>query len=293
MRRLLLFMPTYEYYGVIQAFPAAVKSFYDLETPDGYEVDRVIGLDNPYPVSGKDKHKNTLHQYRQARQMMLDGDYDGLVTLEHDMIVPADGLKKLANTMGDIVYGLYMLRHGAYCVNAFHYVSGKPGLQNSITYKPNLYRRAQQDGVVRVCGVGMGFTLFRRKVMELFDFRASGKSYPPDWGIAWDSYKKGLVQMCRFDVSCGHIDENGVVVYPTLEGVGEMTKVKILKHFVYKRIYEVGQITEVPSDMLDDFLRAGYVELAGDRKTPAVKIVNKPDKKSTKAIKDRIKKGGD
>jgi hypothetical protein len=285
-QKLLIFMPTYEVDGIVQAWPAAVDSFYNLEVPDSYEADWVIGLDNPYGIEGK--HKNTLHQYQQIRRRVLDEGYDALVTFEHDMIVPQGGLIKLLATDAPIVYGLYMLRHGAYCVNAFNYIKDSPNLQKSMTYLPREYRKAMTRGWARVTGVGMGFTLFRRNVLEMFDFRPSGNSYPPDWAIAVDSTKYGLKQICRFDVKCGHIEKNGLPVYPTQEGFETMTRVKILKQFVYQQLYEPGMIVNVPTEKVDDFFRAGYIEILGEPDAPAVKIVRKPDKRSTKAIKDKM-----
>lgn len=287
--RLLIFMPTYEVKGIIQAWPAAVDSFYELELPDNHEADWVIGFDNPYKTEPKDRHKNTLHQYQQIRRRFLDEGYDALVTFEHDMIVPKDGLIKLLATDAPIVYGLYMLRHGAYCVNAFLYIDDSPNIQKSMTYTPRRYAMAERRGWARVSGVGMGFTLFRRQVLEMLDFRASGNSYPPDWAIAVDSTKFGLKQICRFDVKCGHIESNGLPIYPTIEGMEQMTKVKILKQFVYGQLFTPGMITKVPSDKVDDFMRAGYIEILSEPDEPAVKIVRKPDKRSTKTIKDKMR----
>ena len=287
-QKLLIFMPTYEdKKGIIQAWPAAVESFYGLEVPDNYDADWVIGLDNPYKTDHKERHKNTLHQYQMIRRRVIDEGYDGLVTFEHDMIVPKDGLIKLLHTDAPIVYGLYMLRHGAYCVNAFLYIDQSPNLHKSMTYTPRRYAAAERRGWARVTGVGMGFTLFRRGVLEMFDFRASGTSYPPDWAIAVDSTKYGLKQVCRFDVKCGHIESNGLPIYPTKEGMEQMTKVKILQRFVHGEVYEKGMITNVPSEKVDDFYRAGFVEILSEPDKPSVKILNKPDAKSTKAIKDK------
>lgn len=292
-KKLLIFMPTYEVDGVIQAFPEAVESFYGLEVPEGWQADWVIGLDNPYGREGR--HKNTLHQYQQIQRRVLDEGYDALITFEHDMIVPANGLIKLLEVDAPIVYGLYMLRHGAYCVNAFLYIESQPSMSKSFTYLPKLYAKAERDGMARVTGVGMGFTLFRRKVLELFNFRATEKSYPPDWAIAYDSAKYGLKQICRFDVKCGHIGTDGRAIYPRLAGYENMAEVKVLQQFYYKQPYKPGTIAKVPDEKLDDFLRAGFVELISfPEEAPAVKIMNKPSQKSTKAIKAKMaEKQGD
>lgn len=287
-KKIMLFMPTYEVDGVIQAWPAAVESFYNLEIPEGCEADWTIGLDNPYGLDGR--HKNTLHQYQQIQKRVLEEGYDALVTFEHDMLVPTDGLVKLMDTDAEIVYGLYMLRYGAYRVNAFIYMDNVPNLQQSLTNYPNRYAQAEKQGWARVGGVGMGFTLFRRKVLEMFEFHATGNSFAPDWGIAVDAARHKIKQICRFDVKCGHIEKNGIVVYPTKAGYKNMTRVKILKHFVSGQVYEPGTICNVPEEKLDMFLRAGLIEILGDPDEPAVKIVHKPNKASSKAIKEQMEK---
>lgn len=284
-QRLLIFMPTYEVDGVIQAWPDAVESFYALEIPDNYEADWVIGLDNPYGPEGK--HKNTLHQYQEIQKRTLDEGYDALVTYEHDMIVPKDGLAKLLEINAPVVYGLYMLRHGAYCVNAFIKVDGNPSFRRSYTYYPRRHATADKEGVAEVGGVGMGFTLFRREALERFKFRKTGNSYAPDWGFALDCSLGGVKQMGRFDVKCGHIEEDGRVVYPSREGHSDMVRVKILKRLVYGQIYEKDTIANVPVDKVDDWLRAGYIQILGEPDGPSVKIVNKPSEASTKAIKEK------
>lgn len=285
-QRLLIFLPTFEVDGVIQAWPDAVDCFYDLDIPDGYEADWVIGLDNPYGLAAR--HKNTLHQYQAIQERALDEGYDALVTYEHDMIVPKDGLVKLLDVDAPVVYGLYMLRHGAYCVSAFIKVEGNPSFRRSYTYYPRRYAIAEKEGVAEVGGVGMGFTLFRREALARFKFRQTGNSYAPDWGFALDCSLGGVKQMCRFDVKCGHIEQNGLTIYPTQEGYSNMVRVKILKRLVYGQIYEEGTIANVPGDKVDDWKRAGYIQILSEPDTPAVKIVRKPSKATTKTIKARM-----
>lgn len=286
--RYLMFMPTYEKDGIVQVFPDAYDSFMQLEVPEGVTVDRVIGLDNPYGLEGK--HRNTLHQYQQIQKRVIAEEYDGLITFEHDMLVPKDGIKKLLEVPAEkaqVVYGLYMLRHGAYCVNAFLHIEGSPNPHKSMTYLPRAFKQAEQRGWAQVSGVGMGFTLFRRKVLKRFAFRASGDSYPPDWAISVDCTKHGFRQICRFDLKCGHIDSNCLVVYPTAtQGEVHMAKVKIMKQFVSGELYLPGQVVDIPLEKLDDFIRAGYVQVMSEPDIPAVKIMRKPDKKTSKAVKD-------
>jgi glycosyltransferase involved in cell wall biosynthesis len=292
--KILLFMPTYEVDGEMKADQRAIDSFYRLIDPPDCDVERVIGLDNPYGLEGK--HKNTLHQYQQAQKRVIDEGFDALVTFEHDMIVPNDGLLKLWETDAQVVYGVYVLRHNAHCINAFFHVTGNPTLSKSMTYKKRDYKLAKKKGWAKVSGLGMGFTLFRRDVLERFPFKATELSYPPDWMFAVEATRAGVKQIARFDVECGHIDGK-IVLWPSRKGNENMTKVKILKQFVSGQMYKPGMICEIASDKVDDFLRAGYLEILNERKEvkienkpseiikPAVKVVNKPASRRKKAVK--------
>ncbi|MDD4488666.1 MAG: hypothetical protein PHD34_08330, partial [Methanothrix soehngenii] len=94
---------------------------------------------------------------------------------------------------------------------------------------------------------------------------------------------------------CGHIGTDGRAIYPRLAGYENMAEVKVLQQFYYKQPYKPGTIAKVPDEKLDDFLRAGFVELISfPEEAPAVKIMNKPSQKSTKAIKAKMaEKQGD
>jgi hypothetical protein len=68
-----------------------------------------------------------------------------------------------------------------------------------------------------------------------------------------------------------------------------MAEVKVLQQFYYKQPYKPGTIAKVPDEKLDDFLRAGFVELISfPEEAPAVKITNRPTKKSSNAIKNKM-----
>jgi hypothetical protein len=90
-------------------------------------------------------------------------------------------------------------------------------------------------------------------------------------------------------VKCGHIGTDGRAIYPRLAGYENMAEVKILQKFVYKQVYTPGTIAKVPDEKLEDFLRAGFVELISfPEESPTVKIMNKPSKKSSNAIKNKM-----
>jgi hypothetical protein len=274
MPKVLLFCPTYALEGVLQIWPDSLNSYNKLLAPEGVTVERLIGLDNPYPEG---KHKNTLHQYQLAQKKMLDESFDALCTFEHDMIVPEDGLIKLWDTPADMVYGLYLLRHGAYVVNAFQKMEHTPNIGQSLSFYPKLYQKAEEDGFAVVSGCGMGFTLIRRPVLERFQLRKWETNEPPDWALAHDCQAAGILQIVRFDVKCGHIDDEGRILRPGKEP-NMLVKVKVLQHFVGdighgSQVFEVGDEVEGMPDLALEFVRAGFMVFIED--FPQVKVLKK------------------
>jgi hypothetical protein len=260
--KILLFCPTYELNGQVQMCKDSLESFRALRAPEGVRVDRVISMDNPYPTA--EKGKNILHQYQQAQKRALKGGYDALCTFEHDMIAPADGLDKLWGSPGEVVYGLYVFRHGAWVVNAFQRMDKSPNLGESLSYHKQEYNAAEKAGWAVVSGAGMGFTLIRRGVLEKINFRNSDESYPPDWALAYDCQGKGILQVARFDVRCGHIDEDGTILYVGKEPTMTV-KMKVLVSFVGdigkgNQPFTEGEILQAQPDMALDYVRAGFMK---------------------------------
>lgn len=182
------------------------------------------------------------------------------------MLVPEDGLIKLWDTPADVVYGLYMLRHSAFVVNAFRRMDGSPNIGESLSFYEKEYDAANEDGSVKVSGCGMGFTLIRRSVLERIPFREWEGNYAPDWAFAYDCQRANVLQMCRFDVKCGHIEDDGRILWPGKEAKRTM-KVKVLVRFVGdigngNQPFEPGQELNADPVMGWDYVRAGFMEIA-------------------------------
>lgn len=254
--KLLLFMPTYKIGKHDAAWPDSLDSFRALEAPADVEVVRAIGRDNPYKGEG---HRNTLHQFQKARERALAEGFDALVTFEHDMVVPADGLVKLWATPALVVYGLYVLRHGSGMLNAMRHIDGSPNIDQSLSLFPGLRKESERRGWVQVSGVGFGFTLIRREALARFEFHKTEESWPPDWGFAADCAKAGIRQVCRWDVKCGHIEENGVILWPG--SAGPVTKVRVMETFYRGKKFTAGTVDEMPIDDALEMSRCGYVRM--------------------------------
>lgn len=224
-----------------------------------------IGLHNP--LAGVQSHQNVLAQYQRAREVFLDSDYDALLTVEHDMTLPADAITKLATTAwegGDLVYGVYLLRHGSLVLNAWEYV-GDRNLGESLSLMPRKLAALRAAGVGRVCGCGFGCTLITRPVMEQLPMRRdTGDQWCPDIPLAQDALRAGFVSMARFDVECGHYDKGrwlspyGDVMSDDLRPMLALQSINYAVIAQTMRI-EAGTVYLIPADVAEELERAGYV----------------------------------
>lgn len=292
--KVLLFCPTYELPDGELAIRAETRESIDnLVAPEGVELVKVISNNNPNPLTGVRKvdHENTLYQYRLARQQVLKEGFDALLTVEHDMVIPPDALVKLLDTDADVAYGLYLFRQGKPALNCLRVTSSRRWIDMTITYFPDLVEKGKQQGWLECSGAGLGCTLIHRRVLEKVDFRRTeqGGHPAPDMPLAEDCVRNGFKQVCRFDVICGHIKPDGKVLVPFGEG-STMENVKIYTARSFnaniggKTIhFKEGQEYTMPEDVVDDYVRAGYVLYVDDE--PAIKIVGNKAKTKVKAVK--------
>lgn len=224
MARILVYTPTFtdEALGVgLQA--ETVESVKALDF-DG-DLEWVVSDENPHP--GRDM-KNVQHQFEKGRGLAIEGDYDALMLIEHDMIVPPHAVQALWDTDAPVVYGSYVFRHKLGWVNLFQYV-GKNNIGMSLTLYPKDMQWARQAGEIEVSGAGFGCLLLKRTVFTNIPFRDTGNA--PDLPFAYDCVTRGIKQMGRTDVECGHIDtdNNNVILWPYREGFGIVARVEAMQ----------------------------------------------------------------
>jgi hypothetical protein len=293
MTKILLYCPTYtKSNGELAMRPETQASISRLVIPEGVDLDIEVDTFNPMPVDvdRKSKHENTLIKYRKARQRVLNEGYDALWTVEHDMIIPEDALVKMLDTDADVVYGLYLFRHLTPMLNALRATTGRYA-NMSVSAFPELVAKGKRQGWLEVSGAGNGCTLIYRRVLEKIDFhRADGGVPIPDLPFATDCIQNGFKQIARFDVPCGHIKPDGTILQPFTEGGDSVSSIKI---YVYRSFnaniagrsqhFEEGTEAEMPEDYVNDYARAGFIEIVKPK--PAVKVVTKPKTTSKKAVK--------
>lgn len=183
--------------GRARLYGRALQSIYNLRW-DG-QVDHFMS-------SGGDDYQDgsatVTRKYEEARRVFLAGSWDAMLCAEYDMIVPEDGLKRLAALDADIAYGLYCFRHGARREwSAYSELSVTKGV--SLSKQPEEARRLW-GGAVEVAGIGQGMTLIRRYVLEGMAFR-HWKGVSSDWALAVDAQRAGLTQVCDLGCVCGHM----------------------------------------------------------------------------------------
>lgn len=229
-----------------------------------------ISYHNPYP--GERNFANVVAQYQRAWQMALAGGYDALVTVEHDMILPPDALEKLNNTDAGVVYGVYMLRHGVPTLSAWQY-TGKRNMGMSLSLYPKVVEKARQQGWLEVCGVGWGCTLIRREVLQRLTVHCNDEHDAGDLGFATDCIRSGIRQIARFDVLCGHITPEGVLM--PFENAGIVSRVYALQDVTanvagQSKPMKKGSYYTIPVNTANELARAGYVRITNDTEQPDV-----------------------
>ncbi len=258
--KLLIFTPTY---GKLLR-PETVASVRAQEFAG--TVDYKIGRHNPYP--GADM-RNVCAQYIRARQLFLEGDWDALLAVEHDMVLPPGAAQALYDTrvggeLAPVVYGVYLLRHGTRVLSAWQY-KGDRNLGMTLSLYPDELRQAREKRCVRVSGVGFGCTLFRRAVVEQIPFRYPVDGSAPDIPFALDCLHRGVPAYARFDVPCGHI-EGGITLHPYERDGGVVARCYILQDVNINVDGQTLHLTKgryltLPVSNATELARAGYVRI--------------------------------
>lgn len=170
--------------------------------------------------SWTEKNDNITYKYNTARKMALDGGYDALFTVEADMILPPLALERMTRIEADVVYGLYVSRHGKHPWLAFSRVTPEIRGSKSFDEYPDLMQAAWGRAVETV-GVGMGCTLIWRHVLEAIPFRNTDELIANDWYFSLDLQAGGYMQKHDCGVVCGHIEGDRVYWPDPLKGYVE------------------------------------------------------------------------
>lgn len=226
--KILAFTPAHPDYGLRPQTWDSVRAAIDAY--DGAIDWMVSHGDNPHD----EPFDNIAAAHNKARAVALELDYDAMLSIEADMVVPPHTVQGLIEADADIAYGLYVWRHRLKRWNAYYHVELFGGY--SLTLDPDRARQAWGE-IVDVKGLGMGCTLIRRNVLERLEFRLyDGRDdwivqeygeklrrngfdpYRPrngmfadDWLLALEAEHFGFTQRANLGVVCGHVDGDSVI----------------------------------------------------------------------------------
>lgn len=226
MERVLVFVPLDP--NPPHIHPATLKSILHLEWGGALEI--VLGRSD----GEGGKYADLADKYDRARILALKGGYDGLLTVEADMLLPSDALLRLAEVDADVAYGLYVSRHPGRRVGedrwlAFAEVTGAEDGFQAVKLCKSADERRDAWGTVRESrGMGLGCTLIGRGPLYDVEFRCPDTTVSCDWYLSLDCQMSGYSQAHHFGVQCGHIDGE-MVLWPDVEQgfVSERTLEKV------------------------------------------------------------------
>lgn len=218
MNNVLVFTPVY------RLEPETVRSVFALEWAGA--ISFLLQRDNP---TGN-PYLDHLHQYQRGREMFLRGDYDSLLIIESDVIVPRDGLKRLAALDVDMAYGCYVYRD-SFVVNILERYAAwpeqprNPGESLSIREQwdktvakgliHHLLGASKYSGTIDCSGSGLGCVLIKRHVIEAVPFddemTMNGTQFC-DFPWTCRVYDQFHMQ-ADLDVQCGHVDKDGTELW--------------------------------------------------------------------------------
>lgn len=189
-------------------FARSVESVMNLRWPDGAQVDVLTMIDGDRDL----RWNNYCRKLNEAREVALRNGYDALMTVDSDIIVPADALQRLSAIKADVVYGLIILRFGTHQWNATEVMEPEGKIQ-LLTEDPEAARRAWGQ-VIDVVGHGHAICFIHRHVLERINFRTRQPHLrAPDWYWSFDCQELGFVQKMDLGCICGHIDTNPLRIY--------------------------------------------------------------------------------
>lgn len=161
--------------------------------------------------------QNLTEKGERARLMAIAGGYDALLTIDDDMILPADAVERLAACDAHIAYGLYVLRGNLY---------GQWNAAEAMTdsdFTSWSDKAGAWGKVIDVAGCGLGCTLIRREVLLTTRFQRRGQ-HAYDYYLALDARRNGFSQKCDTRCTLGHVDvDRNAMLWPTPDGFREVS----------------------------------------------------------------------
>ena len=141
----------------------------------------------------------------QLAVMSVRENYDYLLFIDSDMVVPPDSIKRLLNHKKDIVCGLYFKRKQNY--EPVIYSKLKFSLLDEPTIEPAM---DYKDGLIEIEGCGMGLCLIKTEVFKsILQYDYSCFEPLPhlgeDFAFCIRARNRGYKIYCDTTLKCGHV----------------------------------------------------------------------------------------
>lgn len=161
---------------------------------------------------------NHHHQYREARDVFLHGNWTHVLFVESDMSPHDDTLDMLLACDADAAFAPYMLRHGFNVSNIMRSYGRDARNQGESIDHGKYYRTLLRQGDICDCtGCGFGVTLYRREVMRRISMRLhkNKMSVFCDHWFNKDIFTSRVFSMrANLRAVAGHQVSEDVVLYP-------------------------------------------------------------------------------
>lgn len=193
-------------------------------------VDNSITGDYSYSLKSKglnvirDKPKDDIRINRiisgrnKIRDYFLEKDYEYLLFIDTDVLVPENTIEELLKCNSDVSSGIYLCNQ---------VVKGKIMLLPTIykfktetTAKTVLIKDIIQNQIFDIMVCGLGCTLIKKEVLEKVSFHGLGDSKTDKEDVAFclDARKQGFTLKANTAVKCGH--------YTRMDGKDILLKIK-------------------------------------------------------------------
>ena len=178
-----------------------ISSFHALQLPAGVTLDLVFHRDDtPVGVTTAQRWEQITQRMAAAQRHALAQDYDAILSLEDDILVPRDALAKLLAVDGDIVYANAVQRLTPTMWHACLQMD-----EDSIETLDRYPERARAvfGEPIDVVGVGGYCTLIRRSALEAIPFQRRG-AHSYDRYLGMDAAALGFRQKYHTGILCSH-----------------------------------------------------------------------------------------
>ena len=156
-------------------------------------------IKGPYFESARDRivaSRNIL------RKKVLEENYDFFLSLEQDVIQPADIIENLLQHKKEVISAVYFMPH----INGLIPMLGIRGKEKYSYLQFDMVDKSNE--LMQVDYAGMGVILISKKVLEKINFRTDEKPGFDDWFFCKDVEKEGFKIFADLSIKCKHLLKN-------------------------------------------------------------------------------------